>query len=176
LLKFAHRDYDKLNPGHKLEFRQWDLFSDPDKDPVLISRKYDLIVAMGVMHHIPGQKLRQQFLDQAKSLLAQEGRLVVTFWDFLSNPQLEKKIEPWEAAGLYDQEMIKELEAGHDYLLGWNKKGASGSNYRYCHYYTETEINDLCQAAGLNIETQFLADGPGDDSNCYVILSLQNFI
>jgi SAM-dependent methyltransferase len=162
LLQYARENF---KGSAKYAFKELDFLSQPQGLKAL--GKYDLIVVMGVMHHIPGKDLRELLLKQLKVLLNQKGLLVITFWEFIANKQLAKKIVPWEAAGV-DPGLLLDLDP-HDYLMDWKQGGV---HYRYCHYYTEAETTNLFKAAGLHVKQQFQADGPGGKANLYYVLSI----
>jgi 2-polyprenyl-3-methyl-5-hydroxy-6-metoxy-1,4-benzoquinol methylase len=156
LLDFAKATYAAQT---NTSFIEQDLITDIDLTQ--IRRQFDLVVILGVMHHVPSQELRVQFLQAAAAKLNADSYLVVTFWDFLSEKQLAKKIVPWSKVGLTTAAVDE-----HDYLLDWQREKLA---YRYCHYYTKEEIAELAEFAGLEIVQEFLADGPGGKANRYVV-------
>lgn len=142
-----------------------------DTDPSLSRTQFDLVCMFGVLHHIPGADNRHRLLDQVRSLLADQGRLVLTTWRFLDIPRLAKRVMSLskQAKVLAEYGLtIADLEEG-DYILDWVKGRVS---YRFAHYYTLREITDLLTLSGFVIEDHFLADGPGSDRNCYLICRL----
>lgn len=160
LLAYAKESYAHLP---FVTFKNQDLFTDTNLNEYLGS--YELITILGVMHHIPGRDLRVSFLKSAASKLTDDGMLVVTFWDFLSETKLSKKVVPWTLVNI-DPKFVEE----HDYLLDWKRAATA---YRYCHYYNVDEISELASAAGLKVVKQFLADGPGGKANRYVVFNRQ---
>ncbi len=63
---------------------------------------------------------------------------------------------------------ITQLEKG-DYFLGWKDTTHS---FRYCHNFTEEEINELANAVKSKATpiARFLADGRSDNLNSYLVL------
>ncbi|MDR0347473.1 MAG: class I SAM-dependent methyltransferase, partial [Coriobacteriales bacterium] len=57
----------------------------------------------------------------------------------------------------------------NDYLLGW--KNVPGA-YRYCHSFTEAEIDALVEsvASSAPVISRFSSDGRGDKLNTYLLL------
>lgn len=112
--------------------------------PWPLKEKFDLIVLFGVLHHIPTAANRLKILQRAKKFLKPKGLLVFTTWQF-NRSKIVKKI------------------AKNDYLLCW-KKGISA--LRYCHRFTNKEVQDLIKALKLKLLADFIAD----TSNRYLIL------
>jgi tRNA (uracil-5-)-methyltransferase TRM9 len=155
LLKIAAKAYPKA------KFKQADIFKNWQT-----TRNFDLIVAFGVMHHLPGEKLREQFLEQISRHLSDDGYVVMAFWNFMKIPALVNRFVDWEKVAV----KTDELDPG-DQLLDWRRGPGA---YRYCHQYTAVEITNLFSRAGLKVVTEFKADGPGNDVNSYYLLKKIN--
>ena len=124
---------------------------------------FAVVAALAVLHHIPSFAARSTFVRAAASCLAPTGVLVLSNWRFAQNKRMRRKIVPWEAVGLTDDD----VEPG-DYLLDWKKDGRVG--YRYAHQLDEAEMVELAQQAGLTISEQFHADGREGDLSLYSVL------
>ncbi len=140
----------------------------------LFDYKFDLIVLFGVMQHIPGLQTRVKMLVKAKNLLTNTGYLVFTTWKFLDIPRISKDIiNPNTPTGaqIYQELGLSENElALHDYILDW-QRGITA--YRYCHYYTPEEVQELTKRSGLHIVDTYEADGIEKDLNQYYICQRQ---
>jgi SAM-dependent methyltransferase len=123
---------------------------------------FDAIVALAVLHHIPGWRGRRNLLTQLAGLLTQDGVLALSTWQFMNEARLRRKIVPWGAAGLTPDR----VEAG-DYLLDWQRGGAG---LRYCHLVDQGELSALAEQAGLNIQAMFHDDGRGKNQNLFAVL------
>ncbi len=121
----------------------------PGWSMVLPLRPFDTVLSLAVLHHLPGRALRQRMVSDMAALLAENGRLIVSTWQFMGSERLRKKIVPWAAVGLSESD----VEAG-DYLLDWQR---GGHGLRYCHHIGEDEARDLCTGAGLAVTEWFLA-------------------
>ena len=126
-------------------------------------RGFDRILMLAVLHHIPGSDARERILRQVRQLLAPQGRVVISTWQFLDNERMRKKIVPWSSVEIDEQE----LEPG-DALLHW-KRGGLG--LRYCHWIGEDELRSLAAKANLKITGTFRAGGREGDLSLYAILS-----
>lgn len=133
----------------------------PDWDAPLPDQTFDYVICFAVMHHIPSEKLRIDFLQKVKRLLAPGGSFIHSNWQFLESPKLRERILPWETVGLSDDDVDE-----YDYLLDWRR---GGIGYRYVHYYTSTELHALAEAAGFKITGLFTSDGAGSNLGLYQI-------
>lgn len=130
--------------------------------PWELKENFDLIVAFGVMHHLPGEEIRKQFLEQINAHLNPEGYVVLAFWNFIKIPALLKRFGSWDQVGIDDTE----IDPG-DWLLDWRRGPGA---FRYCHQYNIDEISALFLDTGFKIISKFNADGPGNDVNTYYLL------
>jgi len=104
-----------------------------------INKKFDLVVAFGITHHIPDENFRMKWFLKLPKLLSAQGVLILTFWNFEKKPG--------------------------DYLLGWNNLPEAA---RYCHQYSKKELAEMITAykkLGLKLIDRFTAD----NSNLYLI-------
>jgi len=138
----------------------------------------DIVTTFGFMHHVPSQHLRKAVLDAMIAHTKPDGLIIGSFWQFLKCPSLARKAEETHACALADLgsnssfgdacKLQDVLDEG-DYFLGWqNKIGA----YRYCHSFSEGEIDELLGYAADKTElvARFEADGRTQNLNSYIIL------
>ncbi|MDO4533312.1 MAG: class I SAM-dependent methyltransferase [Coriobacteriia bacterium] len=137
----------------------------------LPERDFDLVACFGFMHHVPGWENRVQLLRALAEKVKPGGSLVVSFWQFLNSPELAAKAQEAHVRGLASLRDAgldpAQLEEG-DFLLGWqNEQNA----FRYCHNFTQSEVERLAQEAGLTpqLTTQFQADGRTQNLNAYLV-------
>jgi 2-polyprenyl-3-methyl-5-hydroxy-6-metoxy-1,4-benzoquinol methylase len=123
---------------------------------------FDAIVALAVLHHIPGWQGRRNLLAQLAGLLTAEGVLALSTWQFMNEARLRRKIVPWSAAGLTPEQ----VEAG-DTLLDWQRGGAG---LRYCHLVDEMELAALASQSGLDVQAMFYDDGREKNLNLFAVL------
>jgi tRNA (uracil-5-)-methyltransferase TRM9 len=115
--------------------------------------EYDLIFAFAVLHHIPGQQLRRDILRKAWVHLKPDGHLFLSQWQFLNSPRLRTRVQPWENAGIKEDD----IDPG-DYLLDWRH---GGSALRYVHHFSEEELVSLAEETGFQVRDTYLSDGEG---------------
>jgi tRNA (uracil-5-)-methyltransferase TRM9 len=126
-------------------------------------RVFDCVLMLAVLHHIPGSDVRARIMRQVRELLAPQGRIVISTWQFLDSERMRKKIVPWNVVGIDE----RELEPG-DALLNW-KRGGTG--LRYCHWIGGDELRLLAAQADLNIVETFRADGRERNLSLYAVVS-----
>src|SRR6185369_2502086 len=86
------------------------------------SGEYDLVVLLGVLHHIPGYSRRQAFMRQLAARLKPGGLLVFAAWRFYEYERFRERISTWPSDLAIEP---------NDYLLDWRRGEFS---LRYCHY------------------------------------------
>lgn len=167
LLASAEKQLSENPPasGIKARFNETDLIVDQDAlIKQLNSLNPDLIVLFGVMHHIPGREFRKQFIKSLAASLKPGGYLCFTTWEFQTDPRYSSRsLNSNEIAAEFGE---LELEEG-DFILDW-KRGERA--FRYCHAYSNDEVNEIVENAGLKIAETFLADGKNSSLNRYYIL------
>jgi tRNA (uracil-5-)-methyltransferase TRM9 len=127
----------------------------------LPSKRFEAVVAFAVMHHLPGVETRLHLLHQVKKLLAPQGRLYLSNWQFLNSERLRARIQPWEMIGMTQDQ----VDAG-DYLLDWRQ---GGYGLRYAHHFSVAELNELAQGSGFRIRETFNSDGKGGHLSIYQV-------
>jgi SAM-dependent methyltransferase len=170
LLKIAEKEH----ASQKIIFKKIDIYSDWD-----LPQKYHLVVAFGITHHLVNAQVRIEFFSKIKEAMNDDGIAVVSFWDFLSDEKLSKKIitrkkflqaensngTMEDPAGLNSG--IFDSLRKDDYILDW-KEGKTA--YRFCHYYPMSEINDIFTQTNLSIVNDYFSDGPNNRANHYFVL------
>jgi tRNA (uracil-5-)-methyltransferase TRM9 len=141
-------------------FRQVDL-SAPDWDADLPPGHFSLITCFAVLHHIPGEELRMTILQKTRRLLATDGRIVLSNWQFLNSQRLRGRIQPWSEIGLSKAEVDD-----NDYLLDWRH---GGHGLRYVHHFSEDELTCLALASSFKVLNTFYADGEGGKLGLYQV-------
>jgi 2-polyprenyl-3-methyl-5-hydroxy-6-metoxy-1,4-benzoquinol methylase len=131
------------------------------------TKKFDLIVCFGVLHHIPGKENRMQLIQMCKDQLTNNGLLAVATWDFSTIPSLMDRSQK-----LSETTLIPDPEQ-NDYLLDWKRQNHQDqiTPQRYCHLISLQETKNWWSGIGLNLMLHYTADGPQNASNRYFIAS-----
>lgn len=145
-------DAGSVPEGFSAEFREVDLTQlSVISVQSSVTENWSLVTAFAVLHHIPGQSLRQDILMKIHELLSQDGRFIHSNWQFLNSPRLRERVRPWSEAGLTEAD----VDPG-DYLLDWR---SGGTGLRYVHHFNEAELAELAESSGFTIVETFYSDG-----------------
>lgn len=115
----------------------------------------DFCVCFGFMHHLAMPEHRQLILETLLNKARPGGVVAVSFWQFAKSPRIMAK--------------AKQLKDPGDYLLGWQNEA---DVQRYCHSFSEDEINELAASVAECAReiARFSADGKTNDLNRYLVL------
>lgn len=147
--------------GLEVKFVQAELTDNFSQQSAIRNRQFDLVFAFAVLHHIPSEQLRLEFLRRVGSVLAPHGRFIFSTWQFLNSPRLSARIQPWSALGLTEAEVDKD-----DYLLDW-RSGELG--LRYVHLFSEGELQGLAEQTGFTLTETYYSDGENGKLGLYEI-------
>lgn len=156
------RDAEAI-PG--VEFRTVDLSMLPAHlDQLLeVQGRWAVVTMFATLHHIPSIEMRLNILRTVHNLLKEDGIFILSNWQFLNSEKLKARIQPWERAGISDQE----VDEG-DCLLDWR---SGGEGLRYAHQFTAQELSGLAEQAQMSVTDSFLSDGDGGNLGLYQVWS-----
>ena len=132
-------------------FREGDLIA-PGWDARL-EGSFDCITAFAVLHHIPSERLRAEVVKSLSKLLAPQGMVVLSVWDFNASERLRARLVPWPRVGLTPAD----VDPG-DALIDWR---LGGFGVRYVHAFGPLELDGLAGSAGLTVVDRYDSDGEG---------------
>lgn len=139
-----------------------DVLASESADP-LPHGPFDLVVAFGMLHHIPGAGLRRAFVHALAERVGEAGVLVVTAWQFADRARFASHIvSASEAPPGIDTTQFEE----GDHLLTFDGDLA---NLRYCHHCSEGELDQIEATTPLVPRRRFSADGRSGDLNRYMV-------
>jgi tRNA (uracil-5-)-methyltransferase TRM9 len=121
----------------------------------------DVVVAFGLIHHLPGFEYRRSLIDQLKTVVKPGGIVVLSLWKFLDIPRLKDKLVTPEIAGFN----ATDLE-NNDFIMSWERGQTA---YRYCHYCDDLEIKNWFPTHEWEILDTFSADAKEGNANMYLI-------
>lgn len=124
---------------------------------------FDLVVAFGLLHHLPGSTNRLNFLSQA--LKVTESWLAVSLWQFALFSRFRRLIIPWDDFNpkLPNPIQLTQLEP-NDFLLSF----AGQKIPRYCHSFSNAEIEQIDQFMPYPNTLSYQADG-NEHYNRYLV-------
>jgi hypothetical protein len=91
--------------------------------------------------------------------------MAISFWQFMDDEKIKAKVVPWDNLTKTGITIIDPVEE-NDYLLGWGDNRA----FRYCHHFTNEEIQRYVDGSGLKLVENYSADGKNNNLNRYVVL------
>jgi SAM-dependent methyltransferase len=115
----------------------------------------DLSVSFGFLHHIPLREYREEVLASLVRQTRPGGFVIVSLWQFLNDEALAKRAQTTHERAL-EELGLPALDDG-DYLLGW--KNLPGV-YRYCHHFSEPEIDRLIESVAPKPASGFATSSP----------------
>lgn len=115
------------------------------KIPDIPKGKFDYIFLIAVIHHIPSNKKRLEFLIKLKNYLNKNGKIVISVWNL-------RKSRPYLIYKTYLKYFFTlKLEYG-DVLFPWKKNHGQELITRYYHAFSKKSLKNLARKAGYKIE------------------------
>lgn len=156
---------ENFKPFSNIEFKNVSLLNSSLN--TFIHKKFNLIVMIAILHHLPGRTNRFRILSESVDLLKDKGFLIISLWKFAECDQQRKKIlerKEWSKITDIQPEQLEQ----NDYFLSWQK----GENIRYCHYFNDQETENIIiylNKQDLKLAEQFRSDGKNKKLNEYLI-------
>ncbi len=128
--------------------------------PPFPTNHFDKIYSVAVLHHIPSNQLRLEFLDGVKRVLKPDGLLILTVWDLWR----------WQRLGpIFKFTLLKALGRSKldfkDIFVPWRN-----TRQRYIHCFTQGELERLIEKAGFRIkEIGVLTIPQSKEKNIYIV-------
>jgi SAM-dependent methyltransferase len=119
---------------------------------------FQYVFCIAVMHHLPGLDLRVQALKQLKNKISNDGKIIITVWNFWQQKKYLKLIARFFILKILGK---SKMDFG-DILFDWKRDLVSR---RYYHAFTKSEFRKISKLAGLKIEKLYK-----DRFNYYLIL------
>ena len=146
----------------EVEFREVDLTKLlAVSDQLLVEGGWDVITMFATLHHIPSTEIRLDILRTVRKLIKDDGKFILSNWQFLNSEKLKSRIQPWDRVGINESD----LDEG-DYLLDWR---SGGEGLRYAHQFSVEELLGLAEQAGMRVTDSFLSDGDGGNLGLYQV-------
>jgi len=121
---------------------------------------FDKVYSIAVLHHIPSEELRVEFLKEAKRVLKKDGSLIITVWKFHQIKELSLILK-YTILRLLGRSKLD----FKDILEPWGKR-----TERYYHCFSRKELGKLMEKAGFKIkEIGVVKNKRGNRQNIYLI-------
>ena len=122
---------------------------------------WKMITMFATLHHIPSTEMRLDILRTVRKLMKEDGKFILSNWQFLNSAKLRSRIQPWDKVGISENE----IDEG-DYLLDWR---SGGEGLRYAHHFTVEELLGLADQSRMRVTDSFPSDGDGGNLGLYQI-------
>ena len=157
LIKLAQKKF----PKDKSKFKVYNIL-ELDK---LKQSNFDYIFCIAVLHHIPGQDLQVNALEQLKNKLGKNGKIVLTVWNLWTKKKYCKLIFKFALLKLIGKNKM----AFGDILFSWKNNKRQNLSERYYHAFTKCGLKKIVKKSGLNLEKIYK-----DKYNYYLVITAPN--
>lgn len=111
----------------------------------MISQKYDLVISVAVLHHLPSLELRQQAVLQLLKMANSSGRVIFSVWRLWNKTKYLKLIFKNTIKKIF---FHNDLEI-RDLVFPWKDNQGEKISQRYYHAFTKGELKSLLRSLGL---------------------------
>jgi SAM-dependent methyltransferase len=125
----------------------------------LPTNHFDKAYSIAVLHHIPSNELRIQFLKEAKRVLKQDGLLILTVWNIWNFRGFKLM-----AKNFFLKIIGKSKLDFKDVMIPWGE-----SCQRYIHVFTKRELKKIIERAGFKVKEIGILKSERKNKNFYVI-------
>lgn len=110
-----------------------------------INQKFDLVISVAVLHHLPSGKLQVQALEQLKKMLSTDGQIIFSVWRLWGRKKYTKYLMKtiWQIISFRSK-----LNIG-DILFPWKNSRGEIVSQRYYHAFNQWELKRLVKKAGF---------------------------
>lgn len=151
---------DKYKDNKNYKFKGLDIF-ELDK----LEDKYDYIFLVAVLQHIPSKELRIKALTKIKSILKENGEIIISVWNLVDNKKYKSKLRKNKYLNF-----LKGLDS-KDLLFYWKNSQGEKLSLRYYHAFTSKELKKLFSKCELSIKSFEKTK----DNFCVVLKNSQKF-
>ncbi len=145
-----------------VEFREVDLDQlSVVSGQLAVEGGWDVITMFATLHHIPSTEIRLDILRTVRKLIKDDGKFILSNWQFLNSEKLRSRIQPWGRVSINESD----IDEG-DYLLDWR---SGGEGLRYAHQFSVEELLVLAEQAEMRVTDSFLSDGDGGNLGLYQV-------
>ena len=127
---------------------------------------FDKIYSIAVLHHIPSDAFRLEFLKEVKRVLKPKGFFILTAWNLRKKKAGFWLLIKYTILGIFGK---SKLDQG-DVFYSWKTPEGKTVAQRYLHCFKKRELETLVGKAGFKIkEAGFIPRGSFEEANIYLI-------
>lgn len=126
---------------------------------------FDHVLAIAVIHHLPGEDLRVKALKQLRNKIKKDGVMIISVWNLWSRKKYRNMIFKYFLLKLLGK---NDMDFG-DILFDWRKDKERFLSKRYYHAFTKRELKRIIKKAGL-----YISEYKKDEYNYYLVLKRNN--
>ena len=124
------------------------------------NNSFDKIISMAVLHHIPSNDLRSDFMREAYRVLKKDGFLILTVWNLWNHKKPLALLLKYFALKIISRSKLD----FKDVYYPWKDQEGNITADRYVHCFTASELKNLAESAGFKI-IKIWKNGKGIKSN-----------
>lgn len=125
---------------------------------------FDKVYSISVLHHLPSEEFRLQYLKEAKRVLKPNGLLILRVWDFWRRKKGLILLLKYTFLKLIRKSKLDFF----DVFVPWYNSKKEVLVERYFHCFTKRELEKLVERAGFKIKKSWRG-GRDPRTNIYLI-------
>lgn len=125
---------------------------------------FDKVYSISVLHHIPSEEFRFQYLKEAKRVLKQRGLLILRVWDFWKRKKGLTLLLKYTFLKLIRKSKLDFF----DIFFPWRNSKGEILIERYFHCFTKKELEKLVKKVSFEIKKSW-REGKDPRTNIYLI-------
>lgn len=122
------------------------------------------VFSLAVLHHIPSEKFRLQFLKEVRRVLREGGQLILSVWNLWSRKATWKLLLKYTFLKLIGKSKLD----FKDIFYPWKSPRGQIIVQRYIHCFTKPELKNLVQKSGFKVKEIWIWP-KGARSNIYLV-------
>lgn len=135
LIKLAIANY----PGYSFKL------GDVLKLTAVTEQRFDLVISVAVLHHLPSKELRLEALKQLKERTKAGGQIIFSVWKLWPNKKYQKYL--WR--NFFKKITLRSRLDFGDILFPWKNNQGEAVSERYYHVFTKRGLKNLVKSAGF---------------------------
>ncbi len=171
ILKIKNVNYIGIDKSEKLISKAKERYPEADfkvgdgLDIPCPNNEFDYVFSIAVLHHIPSENMRIDFLREIKRVLKPEGKVRITVWNKIDGDK-----------SIYFKNLKDKLlgrMSFRDAFIPWKNGKGEIITERYYHFFKKKELRKLLEKAGLVVDKVFIK-GRNTKSNIFVFAKNEN--